>query len=86
MAHPVFGEMILSYIRYKALRMRTKIQSILLLWISLSISIYLIDLIWLQGMLIFIGGLVTSHIWSLNTLTEDLLVRVKTDQNQVEAN
>lgn len=66
--HPVLGTYLNNYIKYKAIRKRDKIAAILFLWITLTISFFLTDLIYLKYILIIIGIGVSIHLMRLKVL------------------
>ncbi len=70
--HKVFGKYIYDYLVHKAVKKSAKITAISILWISLGISMYIIQNIHLTFLLIFIGIAVTIHILYLKTLPADL--------------
>ncbi|HAJ70175.1 MAG: YbaN family protein [Alkalibacterium gilvum] len=78
--HPIFGAYIYSYIKFKAISMKTKVSAITILWLSIIFSIYLLDNIWLQLMLFTIASTVTLYISSLKTLSKAKLVEYKQHQ------
>lgn len=71
MEHPVLGTYLSNYIKYKAIRKRDKITAMLFLWITLSISFLLTDLIYLKYILIIIGIGVSIHLMRLNVLDQN---------------
>lgn len=78
--HPVFGAYIYSYVKFKAISMKTKISAITILWLSILFSIYLLDNIWLQFMLAILASTVTVYLSSLKTLSKEKLVEYKQHQ------
>jgi len=76
--HKILGIYIYSYINYHAIDLKTKITSISLLWITLSISMIIVNLIYLTIILICIGLAVTIHLLMLKTLSKnEMLIRRK---------
>lgn len=71
--HKVFGKYIYNYLKYHAVTKRVKISALVFLWISLLISILIINLFWLKLVLIGIGAAVSIHILSVKTLNSDKL-------------
>ena len=66
--HKVFGSYIRNYIQNKSITKGVKIFSLSLLWLTISISIYITrHTLWLQALLFIIATAVTIHILSLNT-------------------
>ncbi|GEK91842.1 YbaN family protein [Alkalibacterium kapii] len=78
--HPVFGAYIYSYVKFKAISLKTKISAITILWGSILFSIYLLDNIWLQVMLGILASAVTIYISSLKTLSKEKLTEYKEHQ------
>ena len=68
--HRILGIYIYSYITYKAIDIKTKVTSISLLWVSLVISMVIINNIYLTLILISIGLGVSTHILLLKTLSK----------------
>lgn len=62
------GPYIKNYIKYKSVSLKAKRTALILLWISLSVSIYLIENIYIKLLLGAIGIGVSIHILSLKTL------------------
>ncbi len=71
-AHKWFGPYIRNYREFRALTLRTKIMTIVLLWITLGFTILgLIDNLMIQIALILIGSGVTLHVLRYKTLPRD---------------
>ncbi len=66
--HKIFGQYLYNYMKYHAVRRRVKIGAITMLWITLSISVILVDIIYVRVLLVAIGIAVSIHILSLKTL------------------
>jgi len=64
----ILGEYISNYMKYRAIHRKLKILAITTLWISLSISIVLVNIIFVRIFLITIGIAVTVHILHIKTL------------------
>jgi hypothetical protein len=56
---------------YRAVKKSAKISAIIMLWLSLTISILIVDNMHVRLLLAFIGAAVTIHISSLKTLNID---------------
>ena len=69
--HKIFGIYIYSYITYKAIDIKTKIGAISLLWITLSISIFVMQILYVTILLFFVGIGVTTHLLMLKTLSKE---------------
>ena len=72
MGHRVFGKYIENYIKYRAISVKSKIISIVILWIVMSISISAIDIILVKILLVLIAIGVTFHLLSLKSLEKVL--------------
>jgi uncharacterized membrane protein YbaN (DUF454 family) len=69
--HKLFGKYIYDYLEHKSVKKSAKITAITFLWLSLGISIYLINN-YIRFLLIFIGIAVSIHIIRLKTLPADI--------------
>jgi len=78
--HKVFGIFIYSYINYRAIDLKTKIMSISLLWITLFISIIVIEKIYMTIILAIIGLSVTYHLLSLKTMSKNEMIKRRNKQ------
>lgn len=72
--HRFLGIYIYSYITFKAIDLKTKIYAISLLWISLFISMILLQNIYLGILLMIVGFGVTIHLLSLKTLSKKEMI------------
>lgn len=66
--HRLFGGYIKNYLEEKAIRKKDRIRTLILLWLTLIISAYVVDIIYLKIMLIFIGLAVSTHLIKLKTI------------------
>lgn len=71
MNHRIFGLYIRAYVEFKGVSKFHKIFAITTLWLTLILSISLIDKIFVQIILAVIGLLVTIHLLKLKTLTKE---------------
>jgi len=78
--HRFLGIYIYSYITFKAIDLKTKIYSITLLWITLTISMIILQNIYLSVLLIVIGIGVSIHLLSLRTLSKKEMI-IKRNNN-----
>jgi len=67
----MFGRMIRNYREYKGIESKARIKSLTLLWITLGISFFLVNILWVKLMLVAVGIGVTWHLFALRTLTID---------------
>jgi uncharacterized membrane protein YbaN (DUF454 family) len=65
--HQKLGPMIHGYLNGKGIPVRAKITAIGLICLSISISVYLVNSIWLKILLVFIGFGVILYLLSLKT-------------------
>lgn len=71
MNHKVFGLYIRSYIEFKGVSKAHKIFALTTLWITMAISIYLIDRVAVRILLVIIAIGVSIHLLKLKTLSRD---------------
>lgn len=69
--HRICGEYIYNYTQHRSVRRSTKRIAIITLWMSMAISVLLVQKAHVTAMLFVIGTLVTIHIASLKSF-EDL--------------
>lgn len=67
--HNTFGPYIYNYMTYRAVKLSTKIIAILSLWLSLLISIWFIQNLYIRLLLCAIGIGVSIYLISLNTIS-----------------
>mgnify|MGYP000271260849 CR=1 FL=1 len=72
--HRFLGIYIYSYITFKAIDLKTKIYAISLLWISLVISMIILQNIYLSILLMIVGFGVSIHLLSLKTLSKKEMI------------
>ncbi|MBE0646810.1 MAG: YbaN family protein [Bacteroidales bacterium] len=66
-ANRVFGKYLLDYKKKKGIPVKVKIGTLLFMWTSLFISVYLVPILWLRFILIAIGTAVTIHLLLIRT-------------------
>ena len=66
--HPVYGKFINNYIKHKAIPLHAKVVILLSLWATISISIYIVDMLWLRILLFLVAIAVTIHVSRVKTL------------------
>lgn len=64
----ILGEYIRNYREYRAIKRNAKILTIVLLWLTLGISIWVVDNLYIRIFLILVGISVTTHILLIKTL------------------
>ncbi|HSL93337.1 MAG TPA: YbaN family protein [Bacillota bacterium] len=67
MNHRICGEYIYNYTKYRSVRRSTKNIAIITLWLSMAVSMYLVQRLHVTFILVAIGLMVTLHIASLKT-------------------
>jgi uncharacterized membrane protein YbaN (DUF454 family) len=78
----IFGRMIRNYREFRGIEKSTRIKSISLLWITLAISFFLVEIIWIHILLLMVGIGVTWHLLALRTLTDEE-IRILNDENYI---
>ena len=69
LTHRIFGKYISSYLIHKAIGRGVKVSSLLLLWSTILLSIYMLrGNIWLQLLLVLIAVGVSIHVLKLKTM------------------
>lgn len=66
-----FGEYIKNYREKKGIPIKIKVRSTIFLWITILISVYLVEFLWLKILLLLIAVSVSIHIWLLKTYKDD---------------
>jgi len=62
LTNKLFGNYIKNYIDGKGIPLSTKVMSIVFLWITISISIYFVDIIYVRIIILLVAISVTIHI------------------------
>ena len=70
MNHKVLGPYIYNYVKHHAIHRRTKISALFFLWLSLTLSIILVDHLHVRILLLVVGLAVSLHLISLRTIKE----------------
>ncbi|MBW2484980.1 MAG: YbaN family protein [Deltaproteobacteria bacterium] len=65
--HRKLGPMIHVYLNGQGIPLRAKITAIGLIWLSISISVFVVQPFWLKFLLVIIGFSVTLYLLSLTT-------------------
>lgn len=72
LTHKIFGSYIRNYIYHKAIEKEVKIFTLLLLWATIMLSIYLVrEKIWLQVFLVIVAIAVSIHVLKLRTMPKE---------------
>lgn len=61
--HPFFGPLINSYKGDRCIPQDVKIKAIIFIWITLSLSIFLLDITWLRIIIFLLGIVLTTMLW-----------------------
>ena len=67
LSHPYFGKIIRDYKENKVIPTKAKVSTIILLWLSIGISIFLISIVWVRILLLIIAIGVTIHVLSFKS-------------------
>ncbi len=79
--HTPMGKYIENYLTYKAIPMKSKITSIILLWVvMIPAIIFSTDVNWIRILLFFVGVGVAVHLMALKTLTPDMVKEIDSDR------
>ncbi|MDW3095750.1 MAG: YbaN family protein [Gammaproteobacteria bacterium] len=68
--HRLFGPLIESYKDNKGIPRDVKIKAIIFIWVTLSISIFLLEITWLRIGIFILGITLTVFLWMKPTLTK----------------
>ncbi len=69
LTHRLFGQYIHNYIHYKAISKGVKVFTLVLLWSTISISIYMMsEILWVQILLLVVAVAVSIHILMLRSM------------------
>lgn len=71
LSHPYFGKIIQDYKENKIIPVKAKVSTIILLWLSIGISIFLVSILWIRILLLIIAVGVTIHVLSFKSKTKD---------------
>lgn len=63
--HPVFGEAIRNYFENRSITITALHRALVMLWLSIVVSILLVSNIWVRGILLVTGVLVTIYLCRL---------------------
>lgn len=66
-----FGTYIKNFREKKGIPVKAKVTSIIFLWITITISVFLVEYLWLKILLFCIAIGVSIHIWLLRTYKEE---------------
>lgn len=76
-----FGKMIRNYNTFRGIEHKTRIKSLIVLWLTLMVSMILVKIWWVILILIAVGIGVTWHLFALRTLTEEEIKRLNYEFN-----
>jgi uncharacterized membrane protein YbaN (DUF454 family) len=69
--HKIFGVYIYNYLTFKAIPKKTKVGTMIFLWLMLIISMFLVSSMHIRILLIGVGIGVTFHLVTLKTLSHE---------------
>jgi len=76
--HRLFGNYIRCYQQFRAISIKAKVITIMLLWTFIGYSVlFIVNVLWLRILLLIIAAGVTAHILRLRTLTKDMMKDLK---------
>ena len=64
LSHPYLGKIIREYKEDRTIPLKTKVYTILLLWVSIGISIFLVSILWVRILLLLVAIGVSIHVLS----------------------
>lgn len=82
--HPVFGQYISDYQKYRGVDRKNKIRALVFTWLTMAFSIYKVSAIPLKIMLLCLLLGVTYHVTSLRTLTDDVRRKLDVEKGNKE--
>ncbi len=65
--HPVWGRTVRDFQENKTISVRNKVMILGMMWTSLAYSIYRVEMLWLDGLLMSVGTSLTYYIDALRT-------------------
>lgn len=71
MNHKILGPYLYDYILYKGVRRKARTAALTMLWLTLSISMILVDHFHIRLLLVFIGVAVSIHLFTLKTIESE---------------
>jgi len=66
--HHWLGQYIHNYREHRAIKLRAKVSTLALLWLTIGVSVLVVDPLWLKVFLGIIAMAVTIHVLSLRTI------------------
>ncbi|MDK9711523.1 YbaN family protein [Acidaminobacter sp.] len=71
MNHKILGPYLYDYITYRGVRRKARTAALSMLWLTLSISMILVDHFHIRLLLVFIGVAVSIHLFTLKTIESE---------------
>lgn len=71
--HRLFGAYIKNYLKYRAVSVRSKVFSLIMLWAVILISEFHFTALWLRLLLAAVAVGVSIHILTMRTLTNEMI-------------
>ena len=75
--HKLFGAYIKNYLKYRAVSVRSKVFSLIILWAVILVSELHLNALWLRLLLAGVAVGVSIHILMIKTLTEEMFKEEK---------
>lgn len=66
--HHIFGAFLKNYLDERAIKKRDLIRTLIILWMTLIVSIFFIDVVFLKFILVIVGSSVSIHLLSLKSI------------------
>lgn len=76
LSHRAFGPMLADWDRYRAIKPKTKVMIVALLWLCLGLSVWILPNWYVAVMLFVVGAGVTAYVLSRPSMTDDFRMRV----------
>ncbi|MCO5252362.1 MAG: YbaN family protein [Candidatus Kapabacteria bacterium] len=80
----LFGKMIRNYREFKGITRESRRNSIIILWVTLTISAFFVELLWVRILLACVGIAVSWHLLALHTLTDEEIAKLNDENTIIE--
>lgn len=71
MNHRILGPYLYDYIMYKGVRRKARTAALTMLWLTLTISMVMVDHFHIRLFLVFVGTAVSVHLFMLKTIEDE---------------
>lgn len=79
--HKILGKYINTYLKYRAVNVKSKIISLVILWtVMITTVIFFVSALWLRILLLLIACGVSIHLILLKNLTKEMLEQEENDE------